>query len=247
MVLKDLRIDFDYQGAEDKMPIKHYDRVFIKVWDVLDTPGLNIPSVVDYLRNVDLNKVILISDHWDANPAFKSMSMSSGFLKDLAELRYTSKTLHNVYRPNQVNHIDPSSYVPEEHLLFSVNRGAQRWVIGDLNLGQHKFAAAYPMRVYANLSERQLLRKIAESGMTYIPEHRGANPLWWRIRYYSAALNGVAVQAHPNDSQAIYGFSLPTGIIEANWQNVARIQACELLERIEPKLEIQKKLISALK
>lgn len=245
LVLHDLGVAYEFVPNIQINTISQFDRVFIKVWNLDDMISLPFFSMLsELLKGVDINKVILISDHHDPNPAFDSMKRYGGLFGELALLRYTRQTISNLYCPKELNHIDPSAYIPEGHLIFEWKKNkAQAWVIGNLmNEALDVPVFDYPAHVFNDLKETDLLKKIADHGMTYIPEHPKASPYWWRIRYYAAALNGAAVLASERDMKALYGFYLPAHVIEQERTHVARLQGSIFLEKIEPKLTIQKKV-----
>jgi hypothetical protein len=245
-VLDEIEVDFNH--GQDLDNIENYDVVFIKVWDVLDEMySIHVKDHVEELKAVDLSKVILISDHWNEKPAFNSMYKAGGFLKELAQLQHTNKVIRNLYRPQNENEIDPSIYCDvQTNSKFQ----SPRWIHGSLSFDKHsQFSPhlSYPVDHYSELTERELCNKIAKHGLVFANEYPSGNARWWRIRYYMAAMNSAAVLASERDQQAIYGFYVSPDIIERYREQVASLQAAALLDAIEPKSSIQRKVLNLLK
>lgn len=221
------------------------DVVFVKIWNVFDEIyAKHAPSLIDFLEDVDLNKIILISDHWNPLPAYNSFHKIGGVLKELAMFQHTENELINVYKPDAPNQIDPSVYcdVTSDEPFQS-----PRWIHGSLDYSRPPDNFAYPVDYYSSLTENELCGKIKKHGLVYANEYPGTTPLWWRIRYYMAAINRAAVYASERDQRAIYGFYIEPKDIERYRKEVARLQSSVLLDNIEPESSIQRKVLNLIK
>ncbi len=247
MVLRDIGIKPDYVHHA-KTDINKYDAVFVKIWNLYDHHySSHADRLTHYLQRIkNMSKVILISDHHDPRPAIDSFMSNSKFLRELISAP-TVKVMNNRYYPgDNMYTIDPSAYCNMN--TVTKFKGTPSWVFGSLSGDPPvNVEFEYPLlkvgiERFTTIKETALLDQVARHGLVIANEYPHADPLWWRIRYLMAANTGAAVWSSRRDSTAIYGnYWDPLEIIEDRVR-IAQQQAECLLDGLESKTKIRKKV-----